>query len=75
LEDRLSFRRCCGLGLEDGVPDATTLSRFRIDLAAAGLAETVFDVLNAQLEQCGLVIRASTIIDATLVEAAAHARR
>jgi hypothetical protein len=34
LADRLSFRRFCGLGLEDAVPDATTLSRF--DLAEAG---------------------------------------
>jgi IS5 family transposase len=69
LADRLSFRRFCGLGLEDAVPDATTLSRFRIDLAEAGLAETVFDVLNRQLEQRGLVIKAGTMIDATLVEA------
>jgi transposase, IS5 family len=51
LADRLSFRRFCGLGLEDAVPDATTLSRFRIDLAEAGLAEAVFAALNAQLEQ------------------------
>jgi transposase, IS5 family len=49
------------------VPDATTLSRFRIDLAEAGLAETVFDALNAQLEQRGLIIKAG--FDATLVEA------
>jgi len=55
--DRLSFRRCCGLRLEDAVPDATTLSRFRIDLAEANLAEAVCDALNAQSEQCGLVIR------------------
>jgi transposase len=48
------------------VPDATTLSRFRIDLAEAGLAEAVFD---AQLEQRGLFIKAGTMIDATLVEA------
>ena len=46
LADRLSFRRFCGLGLEDAVPDATTLSRFRIDLAEAGLAEAVSDALN-----------------------------
>ena len=69
LADRLSFRRFCGLGLEDAVPDATTLSRFRIDLAEAGLAEAVFDALNAQFEQRGLVIKAGTMIDATLVEA------
>jgi hypothetical protein len=60
LVDRLSF--FCGLGLEDAVPDATTLSCFRIDLA-----EAVFDVLNRQLEQRGLVVKAG--FDATLVEA------
>jgi IS5 family transposase len=31
--------------------------------------EAVFDALNAQLEQRGLVIKAGTLIDATLVEA------
>jgi transposase, IS5 family len=69
LADRLSFRRFCGLGLEDAVPDATTISRFRIDLAEGGLAEEVFDALNAQFEQRGLVIKTGTMIDATLVEA------
>jgi transposase, IS5 family len=61
--------RFCGLGLEDAVPDATTLARFRIDLAEAGLAEAMFDALNRQLEQRGPVIKAGTMIDATLVEA------
>jgi transposase, IS5 family len=69
LADRLSFRRFCGLGLEDAVPDATTLSRFRVDLADAGLAEAVFEALNEQLEGRGLVIKTGTMIDATLVEA------
>jgi transposase, IS5 family len=69
LADRLSFRRFCGLGLEDAVPDATTVSRFRIDLAEAGLAEQTFAVLNRQLEARGLFIKAGTMIDATLVEA------
>jgi hypothetical protein len=61
LADRLSFRRFCGLGLKDEVPDATTLSRFRIDLAETGPAETVFDALNAQLEQRDLFINAACI--------------
>jgi IS5 family transposase len=38
-------------------------------LAEAGLAEAVFAALNAQLEQRGLMIKAGTMIDATLVEA------
>lgn len=49
LADRPSLRRFCGLGLEDAVPSATTLSHFRIDLAEAGLAETVFDASNASM--------------------------
>jgi IS5 family transposase len=44
--------------LEDAVPGATTLSRFRIDLTEAGLVEAVFDALNRQLEEHGLVIKA-----------------
>ncbi|WP_051328785.1 transposase [Geminicoccus roseus] len=51
------------------MPDATTLSCFRIELAEAGLAEMVFDALNRRLEQGGLFIKAGTMIDATLVEA------
>lgn len=49
------------------MPDATMLSRFRSDLAEAGLAEAVLEELNRQLEQLGLVINAG--FDATSVEA------
>ena len=51
------------------MPDATTLSRLRIDLAEAGLAEAVFEALDEQLAERGLIIKAGTMIDATLVEA------
>jgi hypothetical protein len=43
LADRLSFRQFSWLDLEEAVPDATALSRFRIDPAKAGLAEAVLD--------------------------------
>src|SRR3954469_12706171 len=39
LGDRLSFRRFVGLGLEDDIPDHTTLCRFRNGLVEAGLLE------------------------------------
>jgi transposase, IS5 family len=42
LADRLSFRRFCGFGLDDGTPDETTLCRFRAALAERGLAEALF---------------------------------
>ncbi len=70
LADRLSFRRFCGFGLDDGTPDETTLCRFRGTLAERGLAEALFAELNRQLDAQGLVLKAGTLIDATLVEAA-----
>jgi transposase len=70
LADRLSFRRFCGFGLDDGTPDETTLCRFRGALAERGLAEALFAELNRQLDARGLVLKAGTGFDATLVEAA-----
>ena len=72
LADRLSFRRFCGFGLDEATPDATTISRFRCDLAAAGLAEKLFGEIGRQLDQQGLVLKQGTLIDATLVEADAR---
>lgn len=70
LNDRLSFRRFAGLGLDGAAPDHTTLCRFRNDLAAAELTEKLFAEMNRQLERLGLVLKRGTLIDATLVEAA-----
>lgn len=70
LSDRLSFRRFCGLALDEEVPDHTTICRFRAQLVARGLAEKLFAELANQLDRHGLVVRSGTLIDATLVEAA-----
>lgn len=70
LNDRLSFRRFAGLGLDGQTPDHTTLCRFRNDLAAGGLTEKLFEEMNRQLERLGLVLKKGTLIDATLVQAA-----
>ena len=71
LADRLSFRRFVGLGLEDAVPDHSTISRFRTLLSQRGLAERVFAEVNRQIEAKGVVIKLGTIIDATVIAAAA----
>lgn len=69
LGDRLSFRRFCGFSLSDPTPDETTFVRFRDALARDGLAETLFREANRQLEARGLILKAGTLMDATLVEA------
>ena len=43
VRDRLSFTRFLGLGMEDGIPDGTTLWLFRETLAKAGLVEKLFE--------------------------------
>ena len=67
LGDRLSFRRFCGLSLEDSIPDHTVLCRFRNELAAGGLVERLFYELDRQLEASGLLVKRGTMLDATLI--------
>lgn len=71
LADRLSFRRFCGLALDQSTPDETTLCRFRQALSRSGLAEPAFACVLRQLEGQGLVVKNGTLIDATLVKAQA----
>jgi IS5 family transposase len=70
LGDRLSFRRFVGLGLDEGSPDHSTLSRFRKALRERGLDERLFQEIERQLECKGLLVKTGTLMDATLVEAA-----
>jgi len=70
LGDRLSFRRFVGLGLDEGSPDHSTLSRFRKALRERGLDQRLFEEIERQLGSKGLLVKTGTLMDATLVEAA-----
>ncbi len=69
LRDRLSFMRFLGLGLEDRVPDATTLWLYREALARAGMVEQLFADFDACLRERGYLAMAGQIIDASIVAA------
>lgn len=71
LADRLSFRRFCGLGLGEGVPDHAVICRFRGALVKAGLVDALFAALDRQLMASGVMVRRGTMLDATLVATAA----
>jgi IS5 family transposase len=71
LKDRISFRRFAGLSLEEKIPDHSVLNRFRNALIADKLLEKLFAELNRQLEVAGLILKRGTMLDATLIEAAA----
>ena len=53
----------------DGVPDATTLLKFRRLLEANDLCKGLFNAINADLATRGLLMRAGTLVDATLLAA------
>ncbi len=75
LSDRLSFRRFLGLSLSDGVPDHTTLCRFRNLLIAAGLLDKLFAELDRQMERAGVILKRGSMLDATIIEATARPPR
>jgi transposase, IS5 family len=71
LDDRLSFRRFAGVSLEEAVPDHSVLNRFRNRLIAEGLLTKLFAELDRQLEAAGVMVKRGTMLDATLIAAAA----
>lgn len=73
VQDRLSWRRFVGLGLQDKVPDETTLVRFRARLVEHGLHEKLLALVNRQLAKRGLILKTCTLVDATLLQAARRA--
>lgn len=70
ITDRMSFRRFLGLGLEDKIPDAKTIWKFRDDLSQKDhdTAKELFDMFNEKLEDEFLIGNEGTIVDATFVE-------
>jgi IS5 family transposase len=52
-----------------GVPDATTLLKFRRLLETNDLCKGIFQVINTDLASRGLMLREGTLVDATLLAA------
>jgi IS5 family transposase len=67
VRDRLSFTRFLRLGIEDRIPDGTTLWLFREALGKAGLIEKLFERFGQHLETKGYIARGGQMIDATIV--------
>src|ERR1022692_390819 len=53
----------------EGVPDATTLLKFRRLLETHDLCQGLFTAINADLTARGLLLREGTLVDATLIAA------
>ena len=74
LYDVPLYRRFALLDGAAVMPDETTIMRFRHLLEKHNLAERVFALVNAQLEQHELLLRRGTIVDATFLEASSSTK-
>jgi len=70
LYDSQALQRFARIELAaEGVPDATTLLKFRRLLETQDLCKGLFAAINADLSARGLLLRAGTLVDATLIAA------
>lgn len=68
INDRLSFMRFIGIGLNDKVLDSRTIWDFENTLAENQVIEELFCMFDEKLESEGLITHKGTIIDATFVD-------
>ena len=70
LYDSQALRDFVGVDLSrESVPDATTLLKFRRLLNENDLTRSLFSEISAHLSEQGLLMRAGTIVDATIIAA------
>ena len=70
LYDSESMRRFCGIELgDDAVPDETTILNFRRLLERHRLTEAIFKSVRRLLEEKRLLLKAGTLVDATIIQA------
>ena len=70
VRDRLSFRRFCGIPLDQETPDHSSIWRFRQRIEKLGLSEKLLAEVNRQLDARGLIVKRGTLVDATIIAAA-----
>ena len=69
IYDSYAMRNFVGINfLEEQVPDATTLLKFRHLLEKHNLGEAIFNDIKERLQQAGLMMRGGTIVDATIIQ-------
>jgi IS5 family transposase len=69
LHDIALFREFAGLGWDSRLPDESTILRFRHLLEKHKLAEQILAAVNDLLRDKGLMLKAGTVVDATLIAA------
>lgn len=68
LIDRISFQRFVGITMDHEIPDHSSFWRFKEALNDHQLAGKIFDLINQQLDDHGLMVKKGTIVDAKIIE-------
>jgi IS5 family transposase len=74
LHDIALFREFAGLGWDSRIPDESTILRFRHLLERHQLTEQMLALVNNLLRDKGLMLKAGTVVDATLISAASSTK-
>jgi len=70
IYDSYAMRKFMGINfLEEQVPDATTLLKFRHLIEESGLGKAFFEAIRRCLEECGQIMKGGSILDATIISA------
>ena len=70
IYDSYAMRKFVGINfLEQDVPDATTLLKFRRLLEQHGLNKLFFDAINRVMVKTGHMLKGGTVVDATIINA------
>jgi len=69
INDRISFMRFLGFGLESRVPDAKTIWLYEDLLSKSEAGKELFDLFFEAIATKGYVTREGSIVDATFIEA------
>jgi len=68
VNDRISFSYFCGLNIDQVASDHSTVSRFRKALTAAKAYNTLFKLINSQLESHQIIVVKGEIVDASVLD-------
>ena len=69
LFEMVIYRDFCGLSGTDRIPDRVSILRFRHLLERHELSPRILQIINDKLSARGLMLKAGTVVDATLIAA------
>jgi IS5 family transposase len=68
LNDRLSFQRFLDINIDDDIPDESTISHFKEQLAEYNLMKPLFKIFLNEIKKKGIIGKKGRIIDASFVD-------